>query len=45
MSDEAPNLSVKIFQDTCCKDCCMKSENESAPIVQIDNMGRPVITD
>lgn len=40
---EYPNLATKTFVETCCSSCACseKSQNESAPIIQIDNMGRP----
>ncbi len=39
---EHENLSTKLFVETCCSACACGSQKESAPIVQIDNMGRPI---
>jgi hypothetical protein len=36
---EEPNLATKIFSDLVCAEC------ESKPIVETDNMGRPIIKD
>lgn len=45
---EHKNLATKIFSETCCGGCSMKSDStdnveyESKPIDQIDSMGRKV---
>jgi hypothetical protein len=36
---ESPNLATKIFSDLVCAEC------ESKPIVETDNMGRPIPKD
>jgi hypothetical protein len=40
---EPDNLATKIFLETCCKNCDQK--NESAPVIQTDNMGRDIYWD
>jgi len=43
---EYSNLSTKIFSETCCKGCSMKTEEneiqyESLPIIEKDATGQP----
>ena len=40
--NDKPNLAVKIFSETVCKDCACKPETESKPMSVTDNMGREI---